>query len=71
MFESGVGVGTTLVVRVCVMAPPVALCGTSRGLLVAGRVARDRRSSIRGVCVVPLPSMMGVGALSLSLCSPP
>lgn len=71
MFGSGVGVGTTLVVRVCVMAPPVALCGTSRGLLVAGRVARDRRSSIRGVCVMPLPSMMGVEALSLGLCSPP
>lgn len=65
------GVGRTLVVRVCVVAPPVALCGTSRGRLVADRVTGDRRPPIRGVCVMPLLSMMGVGGLSLGLCSPP
>lgn len=63
--------GRTLVVRVCVMAPPVALYGTSRGRLVAGRVTGDRRPPIRGIWVMSLPSVMGVGGLSLGLCTPP
>lgn len=53
------------------MAPPVALCGTSRGLLVDGRVAAGRRPPVGGVCVMPLLSMMGVERLSLVLFSPP
>lgn len=67
----GGGVGRTLVVRVCVVAPPVALCGTSRGRLVADRVTGDRRPPIRGVCVMSLLPVMGVGGLSLGLCTPP
>lgn len=65
------GVGRTLVVRVCVVAPPVALCGTHRGRLVAGGVTGDRGPPIGGVCVMPLLSVMGVGGLTLCLCSPP
>lgn len=65
------GVGRILVVRVCVVAPPMALCGTSRGCLVADRAAVNRRPPIRGVCVVALPPVRGVGGLSLGLCSPP
>jgi len=59
------------VVRVCVVAPPVALCATSRGRLVADRVTGDRRPPIRGVCVMPPRSMMGAGGLLLGLCPPP
>ncbi|MED6286849.1 hypothetical protein CHARACLAT_010257 [Characodon lateralis] len=66
-----VGECGTLVVRVCVVASPVALCGTSGGLLVEGRVAASRRPPVRRVCVVPLPPMMGAGRLSLGLCSLP
>lgn len=65
------GVGRILVVRVCVVAPPMALCGTSRGCLVADRAAASGRPPIRGVCVVALPPVRGVGGLSLGLCSPP
>lgn len=65
------GVGRILVVRVCVVAPPMALCGTTRGCLVADRVTVNGRPPIRGVCVVALPPVRGVGGLSLGLCSPP
>lgn len=65
------GVGRILVVRVCVVAPPMALCGTSRGCLVADRAAASGRPPIRVVCVVALPPVRGVGGLSLGLCSPP
>lgn len=66
-----VGERGTLLVGVCVVASPVALCGISGGLLVEGRVTAARRPPIRRGCVVPLPSMTGAGRLSLGLCSLP
>lgn len=63
------GVVTALVVWVCVVASPVALCDTSGGRLVADALAGSRRPPIRRVCVMSLPS--GTGRLSLGVHSPP
>lgn len=65
------GVGGTLVARVCVMAPPVALCGSSRGWLVAGTVTGDGGPPVGGVCVMPLLASLGGWGVALALCPPP
>lgn len=69
-FKLGVVV-RTLVVRVCVVASPVALCDASGGCLVADALVGSRRPPIRGVCVMPLRSAWGTVSLSLGVHSPP
>lgn len=68
--SSNWGMARSLVVRVCVVASPMALCDTSRGRLVAAVVMGNGRPSVRGVCVMPLLSTWGVGGMSLGICCP-
>ena len=67
----GEGWRATSVVRVCVVASPVALCASHRGHLATASVSGDVGPPIGGVCVVsPLATGKGGGG-PLGLCLPP
>ena len=67
----GEGWRATSVVRVCVVASPVALCASHRGHLATASVSGDVGPPVGGVCVVsPLATGQGGGG-PLGLCLPP